>query len=218
MKWWVENREAFEFPGEPKPDPADGELKTVTGATTSVPTYYDIPIRGKRVVYCLDVSASMWGPKFEAAKKELARSIRTPPTTYRFDVIYFNEHPYAWAEDMIPAFPFQKLDCVTVFADLTTKKFTNIFDTLERGLGYAGIGRFALKDPPGVDEIFLLTDGEPNRGRRKDRKGILAGLADLDPGKKVRIHTISIGDDPKELMAAIAADRRGQHVHVPAKK
>jgi len=218
VSWWGERREKFVFEGEPKPDPAPGQLKTVAGGTTSVPTYYEIPIRGKRVIYCLDVSASMWGAKFTAAKAELARSIRTLPTTYRFDVIFFNEHPYAWAEEMIPAFPFQKLDCVTVFADLETKKFTNIFDTLERGLGYAGMGRFALKDPPGVDEIFILTDGEPNRGRRKDRKGILAGLADLDPKKKVRIHAISIGDDPRELMKAIAADRRGRHVHVPAKK
>ena len=74
----------------------------------------------------------------------------------------------------------------------------------------------AEKEP--VDTIFFLTDGEPNRGRRKDTRGILAGLAELDPGGKVRIHTISIGEDPKALMAAIAADRGGRHVHVPAKK
>ncbi|MEN8151604.1 MAG: HEAT repeat domain-containing protein [Planctomycetota bacterium] len=219
VKWWGEHGEKFEFPGAKAPEPGDGSTtKTTAGGTTTVPTYYDIPIRGKRVVYCLDVSASMWGPKFTAAKTELARSITSLSTRYRFDVIFFNEHPYAWAQDMIPAFPFQKLDCVTVFADLETKKFTNVFDTLERALGYAGVGRYALKDRPGVDEVFLLTDGEPNRGRYRDRPGILAGLETLDPRKTVRIHTISIGEDPKELMKAIAAARGGRHVHVPAKK
>jgi hypothetical protein len=217
VKWWGESRVDFVFPGRKKPPTGDA-TKTVTGGTVTVPTYYDVPIRGKRVIFCLDVSASMWGQKFDAAKAELSRVIRTLPVTYRFNVIFFNEHPAAYAEEMIPAFPFQKLECVASFEELETKKFTNIFDTLERALGFAGIGRFAKQDPPGVDDIFILTDGEPNRGRRKDLKGIVSGLARLDPKKRVRIHTVSIGEDPREIMKAIAAGQGGAHVHVPAKK
>ncbi len=78
--------------------------------------------------------------------------------------------------------------------------------------------RFALKDAPGVDDVFILTDGEPNRGRYRDQKGILAGLKALDPRKLVRIHAISIGDAPKELMAAIAAQQGGRHAHVDARR
>jgi uncharacterized protein with von Willebrand factor type A (vWA) domain len=170
------------------------------------------------VIFCMDVSASMWGPKIEAAMAELALAVKSLRTRNRFNVIFFNEHPYVWRDELIPAYPFQKLECVTSFSDLTTKKYTNIFDTLERALGFAGLGRFALKDAPGVDDVFILTDGEPNRGRYRDTKGILAGLKALDPRKLVRIHAISIGDTPKELMAAIAEQQGGRHAHVDARR
>ncbi|MHC4861601.1 MAG: HEAT repeat domain-containing protein [Planctomycetota bacterium] len=216
VKWWGENRDTFQFPGKKPPvkDPA----RTVPAGPITVPTYYDIPIRGRKVIYCMDVSASMWGPKFEAALAELSRSIRSLPSNRRFTVIYFNEHPVPWREELLPAFPFQKHLAVGVFGELETKKFTNIFDTLERALGFAGIGRWAKEDPPGLDDLFLLTDGEPNRGRHRDQKNILAGLAALDPKRTVRIHTVSVGEDPKSLMTAIAAQQGGRHHHVEARK
>jgi uncharacterized protein with von Willebrand factor type A (vWA) domain len=166
----------------------------------------------------MDVSASMWGPKIEAAMAELARAVQSLSTRNRFNVIFFNEHPFVWRDELIPAFPFQKQECVASFSDLETKNYTNIYDTLERALGLAGLGRYARADAPGVDDVFILTDGEPNRGRFRDLKGILAGLSEVDPKKLVRIHAISIGDDPKELMAAIALQQGGRHVHVEARK
>ena len=69
-----------------------------------------------------------------------------------------------------------------------------------------------------MDEVFLLTDGEPNRGRYKDTRAILAGLAALDPKRTVRIHTVSVGEDPKALMSAVAKRHGGRHYHVEAKK
>lgn len=215
VEWWKEVRDGFVLPGD---RPPSLDVTTLPSDHITTPTYYDIPIRGNKVIFCLDVSASMWGPKIEAAMAELARAVQSLATRNRFNVIFFNEHPYVWQDELIPAFPFQKLECVTSFDDLETKKYTNIYDTLERALGFAGLGRYALADAPGVDDVFILTDGEPNRGRYRDLKGILAGLAAVDPDRLVRIHAISIGDDPKELMAAIAAQQGGEHRHIDARK
>ncbi len=215
VAWWREARDGFVLPGDRPPSP---DVTTLPSEPVTIPTYYDIPIRGNRVIFCLDVSASMWGPKIEAAMAELARAVQSLTTRNRFNVIFFNERPYVWRDELIPAYPYQKLECVTSFDDLETKKYTNIYDTLERALGFAGLGRYALADPPGVDDVFILTDGEPNRGRYRDLKGILAGLAAVDPKKLVRIHAISIGDAPKELMAAIAAQQGGRHKHVDARR
>jgi len=215
-KWWNENRDDFGFPdGKPRPGVPPA---TLPPESVSVPTYYDIPIKGRRVVFCLDVSASMWGPKFTAAKRELSRAVRSLPSNYTFGMFFFNEHPIIWRDDLTPAFPFQKLECVTDFEALTTKKYTNIYDTLERALGFAGLGRWAKEDAPGVDDVFILTDGEPNRGRYRDLKGILHGLSEVDPKRTVRIHAISVGDDPRALMAAIAKEHGGRHAHVDAKR
>ncbi len=214
-EWWERRKEGFVFPGPPAP----GEVvATVPAEPATVPTYYDIPIRGRRVVFCLDVSASMWGMKSEAASRELERAVRSLPSFCRFAVIFFNEHPLPWREEMTPAYPFQKLACVATFAGLETKKYTNIFDTLERALGFAGLGRYALPDPPGVDDVFLLTDGEPNRGRYRDTDGILAGLRELDPRGSVRIHTVSVGEKPRALLELIAKEHGGRHAHVEAAK
>jgi hypothetical protein len=213
-RWWREHREGFGFPVAAPPP--GGEVRTVPTEGVTLPRYYDIPIRGRRLVFCLDVSASMWGRKFEAAMTELARAVRCLPTTCRFSVLYFNEHPIPWKEELVPAYPFQKLELLTTFSGLTTKKYTNIFDTLERALGFAGFGRYALADPPGVDDVFLLSDGEPNRGRYRDEKGILAGLEELDPHNTVRIHTVAVGETPRALLGAIAGARGGGHVHVEA--
>ncbi len=215
VAWWKEAKDGFVLPEDrPVPD----VVPTLPADHITVPTYYDIPIRGRKVIFCLDISASMWGPKIEAAVAELAVAVQSLSTENRFNVIFFNEHPFVWRDELIPAYPFQKLECVTSFADLTTKMYTNIFDTLERALGFAGLGRYALTDAPGVDDVFILTDGEPNRGRFRDTRAILAGLKAVDPKKLVRIHAISIGDDPRELMAAIAKQQGGRYVHVDARK
>jgi hypothetical protein len=216
VEWWGKEGEDFRFP-EARPGD-DEDPHTVAFDPVTVPTYYEIPIRGRKVIFCLDVSASMWGPKIDAAMEELSVAIRSLPTTRRFTVIFFNEHPFPWREDLVPAYPFQKLACVTTFEDMDTKMYTNLFDTLERALGFAGLGRRALDDPPGVDDVFLLTDGEPNRGKYRDVRGILKGLEEIDPLNRVRIHTISVGDEPRELMAAIAKARGGRHFHVHAEK
>jgi len=215
VAWWKEAKVGFVLPGDrPVPD----VVTTLPADHITVPTYYDIPIRGRKVIFCLDISASMWGPKIQAAMAELALAVQSLSSRNRFNVIFFNEHPHVWRDELIPAYPFQKLECVTSFDDLTTKMYTNIFDTLERALGFAGLGRYALADAPGVDDVFIITDGEPNRGRFRDTRAILAGLKALDPKNLVRIHAISIGDDPKELMAAIAKQQGGRHVHVDARK
>ncbi len=211
-RWWAARRAEFRFPGR------DAAGRTVSASPATVPTYHDIPIRGRRIVFCLDVSASMWGPKFEAARAELSRAVRALPPDRRFAVITFNEHPRPWRRELVPARPFQKIECLAFLDGLTTKMYTNLYDTLELALGFAGLGPRALRDPPGADDVFLLTDGEPNRGRHRDREGILRALDGIDPRRRVRIHTISIGDAPRALLRAIAARHGGRHVFLPAKR
>ena len=65
-----------------------------------------------------------------------------------------------------------------------------------------------LGDYPGIFPEFLDTTISP------DEKGILAGLQEIDPHGKVRIHTISVGDVSRALMTAIAKERGGRHAHV----
>ena len=39
--------------------------------------------------------------KIKAAMAELSRAIRCLPSTHRFNVIFFNEHPMPWRKDLL---------------------------------------------------------------------------------------------------------------------
>ena len=84
------------------------------------------------------------------------------------------------------------------------KSYTNIFDSMEK----------ALKMEP--DEIFLISDGAPNRGRFRLPRDILREIKELNR-KKVRINTISVvrvvdGDEHIGLLKDIAEAHGGQAV------
>src|SRR5207244_1172412 len=57
-----------------------------------VPTYYGIAIGRPRarVVFCLDVSASMWGDGIDHARAHLAATIRELPSTCAFEIVTFH--------------------------------------------------------------------------------------------------------------------------------
>ena len=66
------------------------------------------------------------------------------------------------------------------------------------------------------EEVFVISDGEPNRGRKRLPKQILSELQEVNTTHAV-IHTISLalvrdGDEHVALLRRIAEDHKGQHV------
>ncbi len=66
-------------------------------------------------------------------------------------------------------------------------------------------------------EIVLLSDGVPNRGKLKRTDQILEAIKLLNGGR-VRIHTVSMLDEPSELLAELAKQNGGRHVKHPVRK
>jgi hypothetical protein len=67
-----------------------------------------------------------------------------------------------------------------------------------------------------VDEIFVISDGEPNRGRKQFADEILAELKRLNT-KGTRIHTVSVirtvdGDEHVSVLKRIADENGGMHI------
>ncbi|MFQ5845182.1 MAG: VWA domain-containing protein [Planctomycetota bacterium] len=179
-------RYAHEVPSDPHP-----------------PDWFDIPVRGARVGFVYDVSGSMRS-KLPLAYTELKRAVKGLGSTRQFEVVFFNEQVMPWRGRLSRADPVTKELLVRHLDEVEVKSYTNLFDALETTLGL------------GVDEVFAISDGEPNRGRARLPRRILAELRRINV-RRVPIHTVSVvrkvdGDEHVELLRAIAAQSGGRHV------
>ena len=179
-------RYAHEVPDDPNP-----------------PYWFDIPVRGKRVVFCYDVSASM-RYKLPTAYKELSNAVKGLRSSHSFEVVFFHEKVLPWRGRLSHADPVTKELLVRHLDELEIKSYTNLFDAMETAL--------ALRP----DELFVISDGVPNRGKRRVPKQILEALLELNV-RRIPIHTVSVvrsvdGDEHLTLLRDIAVQHKGKHV------
>ncbi len=228
--WWQAEREGFHFPeaherlGGSAPLPA-AEVAPATetsderthGDRPTFARFFDIPLTGRRVCFVIDFSQSMWGPRRDRAQQELVDAVKGLSSACTFAVVLFNERVWWFGDGPLPARPQHKLDLVAYLPEQETKSYTNIYDALEQALGLLGVGPAARSPAPGVDDIVLLSDGAPNRGRIKDVERIVEAVTTLNAGR-ARIHTVSLGEEELPLLPALAAQNGGRHVHHPFAK
>jgi len=166
------------------------------------PYYFGIRVRGRRIVFCYDISASM-RYKLPLANSQIMRAIKGLPSAAQFEVIFFNEEVKPWRGRLSWADPITKELFLESLKDLEIKSYTNLFDSIELGLRM------------GADEIFVISDGEPNRGRKKLPRDILKELRRINK-RAVKIHTVSVvrhvdGDEHLSLLKEIADQNGGQY-------
>lgn len=147
-------------------------------------TYYGMPIYAARVVFVIDTSSSMGGPRIFAAKRELSAAIDSLPSGVLFSVLSFDIVVSPWSEELLPA--------------SAANKQAAIAWVLSRGLGPATASYDALEAAFEFDteSIFFLTDGEPAGGRVNDPTQIIGLITALNQGRKLTINTIGIGVGP----------------------
>ncbi len=188
---------------EPKPD---GERRTVAerpARRTIGGTYFGIPVTAGKVAFVCDVSGSM-RYKLEIAYDQLSRAVKALPSTTRFEVVFFNEHVYPWRGRLCRADPVTKAMLCRYLATIEIKSYTNLFDSIEVALGL------------GADEVFVISDGEPNRGRKQFPDDICAELRRINT-RHAKIHTVSVvrvvdGEEHISLLKRIADESGGEHV------
>lgn len=183
------------------------ETNTVTAEERVEPVrsyFFGMPIRGRKVVYVFDISASM-RKKLPVALAQLVQSIKGLPPRTRFEVVFFNENVMPWRSRLSTADAVTKALLVHQLKDLEIKSYTNLFDAMEIGLRL---------DP---DEMLVISDGAPNRGRKRFPRDILSELKRLNEKPKAIIHTVSVvrtvdGGEHVGLLKQIAAQNGGQSV------
>ena len=211
---WRKDRAAW-IPPDARAAAAPRESTSATAAAgaRTIARFYEIPVAGNRVVFVLDCSQSMWGEKADSSRLELESAVKGLRSGQRFGVVLFHEKVWAWREELVPASPAQKWAFARTLPDLPTKSYTNIHDALERAFAWAGVGRWAVEGPPGLDEVFFLSDGEPNRGRLRDADRIVEAAAAWAAAARAKIHAVALGERPAEgLLERLAKETGGTFV------
>lgn len=176
--WWKANGDGVK---DPAAEPPRGSMADVIKSKS---TYYGMPIYAARVVFVIDTSSSMGGPRIFAAKRELTSAIDSLPTGVLFSVLSFDIIVSPWSEELLPA--------------SAANKQAAIAWVLSRGLGPATASYDALEAAFEFDteSIFFLTDGEPAGGRVNDPTQIIGLITTLNQGRKLTINTIGVGVGP----------------------
>jgi len=201
-KWWSFARKNFTF-----------DKKRQGRTSVQAPRYYGIEIFSKRICFIIDCSSSMrravrdpkTGKKLtriELAKRELIKTLKELKPGTMVNIISFSATYKPMSKTLIPLTRSGLRKAVLYVMNLRTGVGTNIYDTLSA----------ALKDPR-TDTIFLLSDGQPSRGKYTDPAVILREIRKQNLVRNVTINTIAIGVE-QNLMKELARQNGGTYVFV----
>ena len=196
-------------------------------------SYHGLPIEGHSVLFLIDVSQSMHvmmarkdeaekakpESRLERALTELSRTLQALPPDMRFNIVAFAGRLELYADESVLASPKQIQEAITWLNARKMNLGTRIHDALEMAFHLSGHGVEDIYFNSPVDTIFLLTDGLPIAGSKKDPpSGILRAAKRWNLGSRVVIHTVGLGDGvPIQFLKKLAKAHGGQFAHEKSK-
>lgn len=208
------------------------------GGTSS---FYGITTYSKRILYVVDISRSMDSDaaetppargtarhpyakprgrtKLAIARWQLHRAIHDLPKDASLGIVVYSESYALWKEEMTPAKRGARTKAHAFVDHLVANGTTNVCDSLDKAFEIAGASPLGL---PGkarelvVDTIYLLSDGDPNRGRLSRLSEILEDVTRRNARARIVIHTIGIGEAAgSSFLKTLARRNGGQYVGFP---
>lgn len=175
-------------------------MTVLTAIVLAVPTTW--AQREQNNIYLFDCTGSMQQKKlWEPAKKALATTIaaQCDLAESRFHVVPFGDSAYETISFGSNEYSGKKKDIEKAQQEyLKQAKYTNICDALDRG--------FSLCDPAKENRIYLLTDGEPNRGGSADE--VAAKIDKWCSGhKNARLFYVALASDAVNPVIEAAVNR-----------
>jgi len=151
--------------------------------------------------------------KLGRIKKELIPSIRGLSEDSYFTIITFENTVKRWRKNLVPATAANKNLAAVYITDLISGGGTNISDAMELAFDLAGPGAHNTSTPLEVEVIFLLSDGSPTTGKITGIDNIIAQTAQWNSAKRIKLHTIGLGDDcDRNFMARLADENNGEFI------
>jgi hypothetical protein len=180
--WWDQAQKKFEFPPEISPVAGAAAARVAARQQPQGPTYYGLPLSGARIVFVIDTSGSMIGPRIVAAKRELSKAIEELPADVEFNIVSFAGRPLTWQAKLVAATPDNKQNALYFVAAVQgVGKGTASYDALETAMSFDG------------EVIYFLTDGAPVGGKITNPPDIVRTISRANQFRRMTIHSLGIG-------------------------
>jgi hypothetical protein len=219
--WWQQEAPAFV-----KGDRELGKGIPSNRKATNEFYYFGIPQdQSDSILYVIDCSGSMKKmvtmesgaaagqetSRLEACKAELIRALGLLRPTQKFAILWYNDLPHWWEQEMQPATKKAIERAQEHVSKFRPASSTNIHDSLEQAFTLVGRGGRDNAYEVLIDTIFLLTDGSPTTpdGKLDSTEKILVGVRSWNALKRVTIHCIAIGKDLNEKFLRDLASENG---------
>lgn len=176
--WWRKSQDSFDFKAQPPP------VTLAQYETKGLGSYYGLPLYGAKIVFVIDASLSMRGPRIEAAKRELIKAIGELPSTAEFNIIAFSLGVMPWQSQLVPATKEKKKEAELFVTLLPLGSRTASYDALEQALLLEG------------EALYFLTDGEPNDGKITRPPQIVEVISRMNRVRRMTINAIGVGVGP----------------------
>ncbi len=184
--------------------------------------FFGIPVVGRETVFVIDVSNSMrnnatWGDyggpsRLEAAAQQLMQAVQDMPKNWRFRVIFFHDTARDW-QDRATSPKAQTMRALTHEIErIKPSGKTDYLAAMQLALG--SNAKFAEQSKNTVEEVFLLSDGEPGGVDSVTDEEILAWVQEANQYRNIRINTILIGaKSGGQFLRTLAESNGGEFAH-----
>lgn len=218
-----------------------GKPVTDSGAHRSgYGSYYGLPLHPGRIGFVIDTSGSMSAAltgkakayvekarhlagqaietRLDLARAELLHALATLPKETYVQLVYFSSDVFVWSrggpkrlEESV------RHDVARKLKGLDAGRSTNLHGGLVRAFEPMDGVPFRELYRDSLDTVFLLSDGNPSSGAIVDRAHLLTDIRERNRVRRIKIHTIGIGDQLPDLLRRLAQDSGGRFVDLGAR-
>lgn len=193
QKWWKEHSNGFKFPEQAVA--AIGKVAVPEGGSS----YYGLPLYARRVVFVVDISGSMAGPRLATAKRELTGAISGLPEDTDLGLVAFSTQVVPWRRELARATPANKQEAARFVSHLAAGGKTATYDALEAAFRYE------------AEAVYLLSDGDPNGGKIVEPVAIITTITGANRARRLSIYSVGIApgaaEGANELFMKTLAER-----------
>ena len=157
----------------------------------------------RNVVLLLDTSLSMYGEKLKRAVEALEYFLNSLSQEDHFDLVLFNEEPYAFSPVPLPATPDNVDRALAFIRNSMLGGGSDLRKVLEKAV------ELSSRFPQGERSIVLVSDANPTLGTR-NLKQILKSVQTNNGTSATRVFAFGLGSDANgSLLAELAKTGHG---------
>lgn len=203
--WWSTVKSGFVVPLTAPKRAAGG----ASGST--VATFFDLPVQTDNIVFVIDVSGSMktevrGDTKLATVKDEVIKVLVAMSKSSKgrgmFNIVTFGNTPRTYHKTLQRATKDNVRKAFRWIMRLEPRGWTNIHDSLTTAM-----------EMPGVESIFLLSDGAPSTGRYVGMNQVRESITTRNRSLLIRINTVAVGGNERSrrFMKKLAEENFGKN-------